>query len=115
MKLSTMIGTVAIVFIAGTALAYDTTTMSHLKPYGTTKLSVKIPEGKSAVEVWGTNNETISCTFYDPGTGNIAYQASNVGRCIGRADLSLPLVMPMKISTPENKEIDLRVWVHDDK
>lgn len=112
MKFPTILGA-AVLFIASTAMAYDMTYMSSLNPRETKSVAINLPAGKSMTEVWGTNGETISCTFIDPGTGNAAYQAKNVQRCVGRADLSLPSNLTVKITNSDMKSFEFRIWVHD--
>jgi hypothetical protein len=112
MKFPSIIAT-AILFLSGTALAYDMTYMSSLKANQTKQVTVELPSGKSTVEVWATDNEKISCQFIDRGTGNVAYESSDTQRCVGRADLSLPAHMLAKITNNGNKDLDFRIWVHD--
>lgn len=112
MKFPTIIAT-AILFLSATAMAYDQTYLSRIKATQTREVLVELPNGKSTVEVWGTDKENISCTFIDRGTGNVAYESKDTQRCVGRADLSLPAHMLAKITNNGNKDLDVRIWVHD--
>jgi hypothetical protein len=114
MKFSTLFGA-AIVFFSATALAGDMTYLSSAKSRETRSMLVDLPSGKSQVDVWGTDNETISCVFVDRGTGNVAYEATNVTRCVGTANLTLPTTIQAKITNNGNKDIQFRVWVRSTK
>lgn len=103
----------SILFLSSVAYAYDMTYLSGVKAHDTKQVLVEIPQGKHTVEIWGTDGEMISCTLIDRGTGNVAYKADNVQRCVGRADLSLPANVLAKITNNGNKDLEFRIWVHD--
>lgn len=103
----------SILFLSATAFAYDMTYMFSAKAHQTSQMVVHLPTGKSTVEVFGSNNETISCTFIDRGTGNIAYESKDTTRCVGNANLGLPASMLAKITNNGDRDIDYRIWVHD--
>lgn len=112
MKFTTIIGT-AILFISSTALAYDMTSLLTVKANQSNESVVSLPEGRSTVEVWSTGGEKISCVFIDRSNGAVAYESKDTTRCVGRADLSLPAHMLAKITNNGNKDLDIRIWVHD--
>jgi len=114
MKLFTPILT-AILLFSATALAYDMTYLSSVKAHTTRQVNVDLPSGKSTVEVWATGNEKITCTFIDKGTGNVAYESKDTQRCVGNANLSLPVTMLAKVSNNGDKDIDIRIQVRDSK
>ena len=102
----------AIVSFSATALAaYDMMYMTHAKAGETKELPVAIPSGKSLIDVWAVDGSSISCVFIDKGTGNVAYEAKNVQRCVGNADLTLPATAKAQITNNGNKEAELRIWV----
>ena len=98
---------------AAAADAYDWTHLANVKAHQTSQTVVELPGGKSTVEVWAHDNAEISCTFIDRGTGNVAYQATKVQRCVGQASLSLPATMTVRITNESNKDLDYRIWIHE--
>lgn len=106
--------TSAILLTAGVAMAYDMThLLNRVEPHQTRLATVDLPAGKSTVEVWGERQDSISCTFVDYGTNKVVYEASNVTRCIGTADLSLPARVQARITNNGNQVTDIRIQVHD--
>jgi len=111
MKISAAFG-LSVFLLASTATAYDTTYMAHLHGHETMQMDIDLPEGKSTTEVWGTGNETISCTFIDLGNGNIAYKIKNVKRCVGVVNLDRPTHVSANITNNNNDDLDFKIWVH---
>jgi hypothetical protein len=111
MKFFAIIGAAIVCFSATALAAWDMTYMTHANAGETKELPLSIPSGKSQVDVWSADGNTISCTFVDRGTGNVAYEAKNVQRCVGTADLALPATAKAQITNNGTKETEIRVWV----
>lgn len=111
MKLSVMIG-LSVLLLASTAMANNETYMVHSHAHETTQVAVDLPIGKSAVEVWGAGGESISCTFIDRATGNIAYEAHNVKRCLGLANTEDVVHLFVNVINGNDTDLDFKIWVH---
>lgn len=116
MKFSTIIGA-AIVFFSTTALAaaWDMTYITHAKAGEVKELPLMIPSGKSQTDVWSSDGSPVSCVFIDKGTGNVAYEAKNVSRCVGTADLALPVTVRAQVTNNGTREAEIRIWVREVK
>lgn len=115
MKFSTIIGA-AIVFFSTTALAaWDMTYIIHPKAGEVKELPLVIPTGKSQTDVWSSDGSPVSCVFIDKGTGNVAYEAKNVSRCVGTADLALPANVRAQVTNNGTRETEIRIWVREIK
>lgn len=112
MKFSTIIGA-AIVFFSTTALAaaWDMMYITHAKAGEVKELPLVIPSGKSQTDVWSDDGSPVSCVFVDKGTGNVAFEAKNVSRCVGTANLALPANVRAQVTNNGSKEAELRIWV----
>lgn len=115
MKHITALLALAILCISTAAIAYDMTYLGIVKAHGTIQVPVELPAGTFKVEVWANDNATITCAFVDKGTGEVAYQAKDVRRCVGYGKLSVPGHILASITNDNDKGLDFKVWVHDAK
>ena len=117
MKISTLILTIiaSIIFQSVSSLAFDTTELYIVKSEQTNQTAMLLPEGHSIVEVFGTNNETITCTFIDKLTHDVADMSENTDRCVSRANLKDPRSILIRVTNNTDKDIEYRIWTHDTK
>jgi hypothetical protein len=113
MKLSSLLAA-AVLLVAGTALAYDLTYLGPIKTKETKTVKVRLPDGKSKIEVWSpSGNGKVTCRFATATYGGVVVEQSNVDRCIILPIVSGETDITVSVTNLENKDSDYRIWVHD--